>query len=362
MGKLFYLNRALSNITLCVSVLPSLRRLRLGQESSYQTNVNDKATVADDESSFLEGGHIPGKSFLSVDQSTFGRLSGDDPFQALQIGAEMLTALRNSTVDVYLADLSKNGGKEIVTAILRALVNLLPKKIYNEDWRMVVAKCAGEILRLLLIQAPNQEFVSQFCGFWQIIIAVLSSPNVELELSALLWTCAATMSPFLARSRNQEEIVSMFKLACSALNNYDELAADAAFFICGASRGYVSTQSPERDLLVADICASLSRYIVSHESSTRQASITALHYFGIQFPEIAGGVYDMVFNLVQTVTDESIGGLAAGTLHAIAQANPSALKTQEAFLLNQVKRVINTNGGQSAQASALLRLLAPSSM
>jgi hypothetical protein len=336
--------------------------LTLGQESSYQTNVNDKATVADDESSFLEGGHVPGKSVLFVDQTSFGRLSGDDPFQALQIGAEMLTVLRNSTVDVYLADLSKNGGKEIVTAILRSLVNSLPKKTVNEDWRMVVAKCAGEILRLLLIQASNQEFVSQFCGFWQIIIAVLSSPNVEPELSALLWTCAATMSPFLAKSHDQGEIVSMFKLACHALNNYADLAADAAFFICGASRGYASPQTPEQDILVADICASLSRYIVSHESSTRQASITALHYFCIQFPEIAGGIYDMIFNLIETVTDESIGGLAAGTLHAIAQANPSALKNQEAFLLNQVKRVITTKGGQCAQVSALLSLLAPPSM
>jgi hypothetical protein len=297
--------------------------------------------------------------FPSFDYTALGLLIGDDPYQALQTGAEMLTILRNSTSDVQLAELSKNGGKELITAILRALVNSLPRKNYENEWRVVVAKCVAEMLRLLLIHKANQVFLSQFCGFWQIFIALLSSPTTEPEVSALLWTCAAIMSPFLARSQDQDEIVRMLKLATVALNKSPASAADASFLICGASRGFI-VQSGSGRALIQEICTSLSKHISSSDCATRQASITALHYFGLQFPDIAGQNSELISELARNLSDQKIGDLAAGTLYAIGRANPNALKEQQSYLASQGKRAIISKGPQSAQVSALLGLLPPS--
>jgi hypothetical protein len=303
-------------------------------------------------------GQLPPK--FTTEQAVYAVFGGNDAVNALQMSAKILHALRQARAPVKLSEMKNGAGATLLASIVQGLANYLETIRVSADggWRAVIARCAGEMLRILLLVQENQIFVALSKRLWRVISCILSSETAEEPVVNSLWTAVSIMAPYLPVSIEPEAVVELLQLASGHLIKSPESAVQVAWFISGSVRGLTSKMGPEQDSLVEGIFASLTAYIDDGPDPLRHATLTALLHLSRVYPERGGRTRGLVYLLIKQLTDKSSGGLAASTLYYITQASPETLTGFEDLLLAQTKRVVAfKTGPQTEQMVSILSLL-----
>lgn len=303
-------------------------------------------------------GQFPAK--FTTEQAVYAVFGGNDAVKALQMSAKILHALRQAKAPVKLSEMKNGAGATLLASIVQGLANYLDTVRGNVDggWRAVIARCAGEMLRILLLVQENQIFVALSKRLWRVTTYILSSDTADEPVVNSLWTAVSIMAPYLPVSIEPEAVVELLQLASEHLNKSPESAVQVAWFISGSIRGLTSKMGYEQDALVENIFASLTSCIDDGADQLLHASLTALLHLSRVYPEKGGRTRGLVYLLIKQLTDKTSGGLAASTLYYITQATPETLTGFEDLLMAQTKRVVALKTGpQTEQMVSILSLL-----
>jgi hypothetical protein len=303
-------------------------------------------------------GQFPAK--FTTEQAVYAVFGGNDAVKALQMSAKILHALRQAQAPVKLSEMKNGAGATLLASIVQGLSNYLETIRGHVDggWRAVIARCAGEMLRILLLVPENQIFVALSKRLWRVTTCILSSETADEPVVNSLWTAVSIMAPYLPVSIEPEAVVELLQLASDHLTKSPESAVQVAWFISGSIRGLTSKMGCEQDALVENIFASLTSCIDDGADQLLQATLTALLHLSRVYPEKGGRTRGLVYLLIKQLTDKSSGGLAASTLYYITQASPDTLTGFEDLLLAQTKRVSTLKSGpQTEQMVSILSLL-----
>jgi hypothetical protein len=306
-------------------------------------------------------GRAPSFDMYTTEHAIYAVFGGNDPIKALTMGAKILTAIRNSEQPVVLVEMQSGAGTTLVLAMVQGLVNYLEilrvEQVEDEKWRGVIARCAGEMLRILLLNPSNQVFAAHSKRLWRVISGILSNDLADVDIIASLWMSVSITAPFLSVSLEADGVVDLLKLASEYLMKSPTLAVQVVWFISGAIRGLATRISPGHNDLVRRLFLSLSQYVGSEDDPLRHATMTALLHLSRVYPEIGGTTTDLVFKLIQHLTEKTTGGLAASALYYISVANTSSLLGFENLLVEQTKIVSRKKGPQTDSMVDILGLL-----
>lgn len=299
---------------------------------------------------------------ITKEQMVFTVFGGDDSVQALEMAAKILHALRgHDSRLVRLGDMTNGAGATLLSSIVQVFHNYLKALRIGSDggWRAVVARCAGEILRILLLVQDNQVFCSMTTRLWRVSIDILSADSAEEPIVSSLWTAVSIMAPYLPVTVDAESLMELLQLASEHLGKSPGSAQQVAWFISGSVRGLTSKMGDEYNGMVSKFFNSLTSYVAGGSAPLQHATLTALLHLSRVYPEMAGGTRNLVYILINQLTAKTTGGLSASTLYYICQASPATLTGFEDLLVAQTRRVVSAKGGaqNSDQIIAILSLL-----
>lgn len=299
---------------------------------------------------------------LTQEQMVYTVFGGDESVHALQMAAKILHALRiHDSRPVRLGDMKNGAGSTLLASIVRVFENYLKDlQVGNESgWRAVVARCAGEIMRILLLVQENQVYCTMTSRLWRVVIDILSCDAAEEPVVNSLWTAVSIMAPFLPVTIDSESLVDLLQVASEHIGNSPGSATQVVWFISGSVRGLTSKMGDEYDAMVDNLFNSLTSYLAGGSPSLQHATLTALLHLSRVYPAMAGRTRNLVYILIKQLTGKSTGGLAASTLYYICQGSPTTLTGFEDLLLAQTKRVISAKPGaqNGDQIIAILSLL-----
>lgn len=316
---------------------------------------------------------ILGHSYLDIqlptkfttEQAVYAVFGGNDAVKALQMSAKILHALRETKSPVKLSEMKNGAGGTLLSSIVQGLTNYLETIRVSADggWRAVIARCAGEMLRILLLVQENQIFVALSKRLWSVSAQLLSTDVADEPVANSLWTAMSIMAPYLPASIEPEAVVELLQLASEHLKNTSESAVQVAWFISGSIRGLNSKMPAEQDALIASIFTTLAAYVNTETGpeALRHATLTALLHLSRVYPEMGAQIRGLVYALIKQLTEPLSGGLAASTLYYISQARPDILSGFEDLLHAQTNRVVSSkSGSQTEQVVSILALLCAS--
>lgn len=303
---------------------------------------------------------LPSK--FTTEQAVYAVFGGNDAVKALQMSAKILHALRQAKAPVKLSEMKNGAGGTLLTSIIQGLSNYLEALRVSGDggWRAVIARCAGEMLRILLLVQENQIFVALSKRLWSVAAQLLSTDATDEPVVNSLWTAMSIMAPYLPVSIEPEAVVELLQLASEHLRRPSDSSVQVAWFVSGSVRGLTSKMGPEQDSLIDTIFTSLAAYVDvgTAPDALRHATLTALLHLSRVYPEMGGQTTGLVYLLIKQLAEPTSGGLAASTLYYITQASPDTLIGFEDLLHAQTKRVVTLKSGpQTEQVVSILALL-----
>jgi hypothetical protein len=297
----------------------------------------------------------------TTEQAIYAVFGGNDPIKALTMAAKILTAIRNAEQPVVLAEMENAAGTTLVLAMVQGLANYLDSlrvaQAEEVTWRAVIARCASEMLRILLLNPSNQIFCAHSKRLWRVIFAILSSEKSDDEIVTSLWMSVSIMAPFLSVSFDADGVIELLLLASEYLVKSQALAVHVSWFVSGAIRGLTIKMSQVQENLARRLFTALTTYIDCDDDPLRQAAMTAVLHLSRVYPGPGGATDGLISKLIQQLTERTVGGLAASALFYISQANAYSLAGFENHLIEQTRLVCLKKGPQTEKIVDILGLL-----